>query len=160
MTTLLLRAGVGVVCCGLCWLTAAQSAPQVISQAPNSPPAYRVVGDAIPVPLTSQPGDAAKGRAIVANRTVGLCLLCHAGPLPEERFQGNLAPTLEGTGSRWTEGQLRLRLVDARRLNPNSLMPSYFQTDGLNRVAPAVQGKPLLDAQQIEDVVAFLRTLQ
>lgn len=122
-------------------------------------PAYVVVGDGIPNPLTSQPGDATKGRTIVVNRQVGLCLLCHSGPLPEERFQGNLAPTLEGVGSRLSEGQLRLRLVDARALNPSSIMPAYFQTEGLNRVAPAVQGKPLLDAQQIEDVVAFLRTL-
>ena len=130
----------------------------VTAQAQTAP-AYGVVGDGIPTPLTSQPGDAAKGRAIVANRQVGLCLLCHSGPLPEERFQGNLAPTLEGVGSRLSEGQLRLRLVDARALNPTSIMPAYFQTEGLTRVAPAVQGKPLLDAQQIEDVVAFLRTL-
>lgn len=122
-------------------------------------PAYGVVGDAIAAPLTTQPGDATRGRAIVVNRQVGLCLLCHSGSLPEERFQGNLAPTLDGAGSRWSEGQLRLRLVDARALNPNSIMPAYFQTDGLTRVAPAVQGKPLLNAQQIEDVVAFLRTL-
>lgn len=121
--------------------------------------AYVVSGDAIAASLTGQPGDAVKGRAIVVNRQVGLCLLCHSGPLPEERFQGNLAPTLSGAGSRWSEGQLRLRLVDARALNPNSIMPAYFQTTDLTRVAPASQGKPLLEAQQIEDVVAFLRTL-
>ena len=118
-----------------------------------------VVGDAIAAPLTGQPGDVAKGRALVASRQLGLCLLCHAGPLPEERFQGNLAPNLAGAGSRWSEGQLRLRLVDARRLNPDSIMPAYFQTEGLSRVAPALRGQPLLNAQQIEDVVAFLRTL-
>ena len=118
-----------------------------------------VVGDAIAASLTGQPGDVAKGRALVANRQLGLCLLCHAGPLPEERFQGNLAPDLAGAGSRWSEGQLRLRLVDARRLNPDSIMPAYFQTEGLSRVAPALRGQPLLNAQQIEDVVAFLRTL-
>ena len=118
-----------------------------------------VVGDAIAASLTGQPGDVAKGRALVANRQLGQCLLCHAGPLPEERFQGNLAPDLAGAGSRWSEGQLRLRLVDARRLNPDSIMPAYFQTEGLSRVAPALRGQPLLNAQQIEDVVAFLRTL-
>ena len=78
----------------------------VTSQA-QSAPAYVVVGDAIAAPLTAHPGDAAKGRAIVVNRQVGLCLLCHSGPLPEERFQGNLAPTLEGAGTRWSVGQLR-----------------------------------------------------
>lgn len=121
---------------------------------------YRIVGDAIPESLTGTPGDAARGRAIVANRQVGLCLLCHTGPLPEERFQGNLAPDLSGAGARWTEGQLRLRIVDAGRFNPSTIMPSYYRTDGLVRVNPAVQGKPILDAGQIEDVVAYLRTLR
>ena len=121
---------------------------------------YAVVGDAIPALLTEVPGDAARGRAIITNRQVGLCLLCHTGPFPEERFQGNLAPNMSGAGSRWTEGQLRLRLVDASRLNAASIMPAYHRTTGLNRAASAVQGKPLLAAQQIEDVVAFLRTLK
>jgi sulfur-oxidizing protein SoxX len=121
---------------------------------------YEIVGDAIPAPLTQTPGDAARGRAIVVNRRVGLCLLCHSGPFPEEKLQGNLAPDLAGTGSRWSVGQLRLRLVDARRLNPETIMPPYYRIDGLDRVAPAFQGKPIFSAQQIEDVVAFLATLK
>ena len=121
--------------------------------------AYVVSGDAIPDPLIDQPGDPGRGRAIVADRQVGLCLLCHAGPFPEVR-QGNLAPDLAGTGSRWSAGQLRLRLVDGRRLNPDSIMPSFHRTDGLTRVGLAWEGKPLLDAGQIEDVVAFLLTLR
>jgi sulfur-oxidizing protein SoxX len=119
-----------------------------------------VVGDAMPAPLTAQPGDAARGRAIVTSRQQGLCLLCHSGPFPEERFQGDLGPSLAGVGARYSEAQLRLRVVDARRLNPDSLMPSYGRVEGLQRVAPAWAGKPVLDAQQIEDVVAFLRTLR
>jgi L-cysteine S-thiosulfotransferase len=115
---------------------------------------------AIDQPLTTVPGDAARGRAIVANRQVGLCLLCHTGPFPEERFQGALAPDLGGAGARWSEGQLRLRLVDGRRVNPQTIMPSYHRTDGLQRVGSAWQGKPVLEAQQIEDVVAFLSTLR
>jgi sulfur-oxidizing protein SoxX len=121
---------------------------------------YAVVGDAIPEPLTTAPGDAARGRAIVANRQVGLCLLCHSGPFPEERFQGNLAPDLGGAGSRWSTGQLRLRLVDSRRLNPQTLMPAYHRVGGLERVGAAWKDKPVLSAQQIEDVVAFLATLR
>jgi sulfur-oxidizing protein SoxX len=121
---------------------------------------YEIVGDAIPAPLTQTPGDAARGRAIVVNRRVGLCLLCHTGPFPEEKLQGNLAPDLAGTGARWSMGQLRLRLVDARRLNPESIMPPYYRIDGLDRVAPAFRGKPIFSAQQIEDVVAFLATLR
>jgi sulfur-oxidizing protein SoxX len=90
---------------------------------------------------------------------VGLCLLCHSGPFPEERFQGDLAPDLRGAGRRWTEGQLRLRIVDSSRVNPATIMPSYHRTEGLTRVAPAFRGKPVLNAEQIEDVVAFLMTL-
>ncbi len=123
-------------------------------------PAYEVVADTVPMPLTIVPGDAARGRLIVASRQTGLCLLCHTGPIPEERFQGSLAPDLAGAGSRWSAGQLRLRLVDARRLNPQSIMPAYFKVDGLSRVGAAWQGKPLLEAQQIEDVLAFLQTLK
>jgi len=116
--------------------------------------------DAMAMPLTDQPGDAARGRAIVVNRQQGLCLLCHTGPFAEERFQGNMAPDLSGAGARWSEGQLRLRLVDGRRVNPQTLMPSYRRTEGLVRVGAAWQGKAVLSAQQVEDVVAFLRTLK
>jgi sulfur-oxidizing protein SoxX len=130
------------------------------SFAQQAPPALRVVGDAIPQALTGTPGDAVRGRAIVANRQLGLCLLCHTGPIPEERFQGNLAPDFSGAGARWSEGQLRLRIADAQRLNPASIMPAYYRTDGLTRVGANWQGKPMLEAQQIEDVVAFLLTLK
>jgi len=116
--------------------------------------------DAIPAPLTGAKGDPARGRAIVANRQVGLCLLCHSGPFPEERFQGNLAPDLKGAGKRWSEGQLRLRIADSGRINPATIMPAYHRTEGLVRVAPAWRGKPVLSAEQIEDVVAFLMTLK
>ena len=121
---------------------------------------YTVVGDAIPESLTGVKGDAERGRGIVVNRQVGLCLLCHSGPFPEEEFQGTLAPDLTGTGARWSEGQLRLRIVDASRLNPDTIMPPYYRIDALVRVAPAFQGKPILSAEQIEDVVAYLATLR
>lgn len=116
--------------------------------------------DAIPESLTGARGDPVRGRAIVANRHIGLCLLCHSGPFPEERFQGDLAPDLRGAGNRWTEGQLRLRIVDSSRLNPTTIMPAYHRTEGLARVAPGYRGKPILTAEQIEDVVAYLTTLK
>lgn len=122
--------------------------------------AVTVVGDGIPEALEGRVGDAARGRAIVASRQQGLCLLCHSGPFPEERFQGRLATDLAGAGSRWSVAQLRLRLVDPRRLNPDSIMPAYHRTQGLTRVARAWEGRPLLDAQQVEDVVAWLATLR
>ena len=121
---------------------------------------YAVVGDAIPAPLAEGPADPGRGRALVTNRQVGLCLLCHSGPFPEQRFQGTLAPDLGGVGSRLSAAQIRLRIVDPGRLNPATIMPAYFKTDGLTRVAPAFRGKPVLDAGQIEDIVAFLATLK
>ena len=120
---------------------------------------YEVVGDAILQPLMGVRGDPVRGRAIVVDRQRGLCLLCHAGPFPEQRFQGNLAPDLTGVGARWSEGQLRLKIVDSRRLNPATIMPPYYSTDELARVGRNWQGKPVLSAEQVEDVVAFLTTL-
>ena len=116
--------------------------------------------DAIVTPLTEAAGDPARGRAIMANRQTGMCLLCHRGPIPEERFQGTIGPDLAGVGARLSAAQLRLRVVDMRRVNPASIMPAYHRADGLSRVAPAFAGKPILDAQQVEDVVAFLATLR
>lgn len=121
---------------------------------------FHSVGDSIPASLTGAKGDPARGRTIVITRQIGMCLLCHSGPFPEERFQGDLAPDFKGAGSRWSEGQLRLRIVDASKLNPKTIMPSYYVVDGLNRVAPAFRGKPILTAEQVEDVVAFLTTLR
>jgi len=120
---------------------------------------YEVVGQAIPASLTGKPGDPARGRTLVLNRQ-NACLLCHSGPFPEERHQGDLSPSLQGAGTRWTPAELRLRMVDASRLNPATIMPSYYKVDGLTRVASAWRGKPILSAEQIEDVVSYLSTLR
>ena len=121
---------------------------------------YTVQGDGIPQPLAGLRGDAQRGRAIVANRQVGLCLLCHPAPVPEERFQGDLAPNLAGVGARLSEAQLRLRLVAPRRVNPSSFMPAFHSAGNPSRVGAAWVGKPILSAQQVEDVVAWLATLR
>ena len=121
--------------------------------------AVHIVGDAIPESLTATPGDATRGRALVVERS-STCILCHNGPFPEQKFQGDLAPNLAGAGSRWSAGQLRLRLVDASRLNATTIMPSYYRVDGLDRVGAAWRGKPILSAEQIEDIVAYLVTLR
>lgn len=122
--------------------------------------AFTVERDGIPTSLTGATGDAARGKAIVGNRQLGLCVLCHAGPFGDDRFQGSIGPNLAGIGSRLAEAQIRLRVVDARRLNPGSVMPSYFNTEGLARVAAAFERRPILSAGQIEDVVAYLATLR
>lgn len=116
--------------------------------------------EGIATSLTGAPGDPARGRAIVADRTRGLCLLCHTAPIPEERFQGNLAPSLAGAGARSTEAQLRLRMVDSRRLDPDTIMPAYGRHDGLRRVGAAWQGRAILTGAEIEDVVAYLAGLK
>lgn len=137
------------------WLAAAAALPSAAgAQALRT---YVVTEDAIADSLTGVKGDATRGRALVLNRG-STCILCHNGPFPEERFQGDLAPSLTGSGSRWSEGQLRLRLVDGARLNPATVMPSYYRVDGLVRVGTAWRGKPILSAEQIEDIVAFLVT--
>ena len=120
---------------------------------------YAVTGDTIAVSLTGAPGDAVRGRALVIDRT-STCILCHNGPFPEQKFQGDLAPSLAGAGSRWSEGQLRLRLVDGSSLNAATIMPSYYRVDGLTRVGPNWRSKPILSAEQIEDIVAYLVTLR
>jgi sulfur-oxidizing protein SoxX len=142
---------------GACLTALAAALPCAASEAALR--TYVVVRDAIPESLTGEPGDVTRGRALVVDRT-NTCILCHNGPFPEAKFQGDLAPGLGGAGSRWSEGQLRLRLVDASRLNPATIMPSYYRVDGLDRVGPAWRDKPILSAEQIEDMVAYLASLR
>jgi L-cysteine S-thiosulfotransferase len=140
-----------------CWLAAVLTLASAASAQELRP--FTVVGDAIPDSLTGSGGDIARGRALLVDR-ISTCILCHSGPFPEARFQGDLAPDLAGAGKRWSEGQLRLRLVDASLLNPATIMPSYYRLEGLVRVGAAWRGKPILSAEQIEDLVAFLATLR
>lgn len=122
--------------------------------------AAMVAGDAVAQSLTGSAGDPLRGRAIIVDRQKGFCLLCHSGPFNEEPLQGNLAPSLAGAGSRWNEGQLRLRLMDNKRVNAESIMPAYHRIEGLNRVGPTWRDRPILNAAEIEDVLAFLMGLK
>lgn len=126
--------------------------------APDALVSYRVEGDTIRERLAAA-GDAARGRSVVVARDSN-CLLCHAVPGSGIRAMGNVGPPLDGVGRRLSEGQLRLRIVDSARLNRDTLMPSYYRVEGLNQVAEAWRGKPVLTAQQVEDTVAYLLTLR
>ncbi len=118
----------------------------------------QIVADTIPVPLTATPGNAAAGRDLLVKRENANCILCHA--IPDARFAGNLAPPLTGAGARLSAAQLRLRVVDNSKANPNTIMPSYYRTEGLIDVAAQYRGKTVLTAQEVEDVVAYLETLK
>jgi len=121
---------------------------------------YRIVDDGIPVALTATAGDAMRGREIATSRQAGMCVLCHQVPSAADRFQGDIATTLAGAGARWTVPQLRLRIVDSRTVRRDSVMPAYHRVQGLTRVGANWRDKPILDAQQVEDVVAWLATLR
>jgi len=110
-------------------------------------------------PLTDQPGDPARGKDIMLDPARGNCLICHPAPMAEVEFHGDVGPDLAGVGRRYNTGELRLRVVDAKRLNPASVMPAYHRTDGLHRVLKEYRGKPILTKQEVEDVVAYLMTL-
>lgn len=117
------------------------------------------VADGIAQPFAPA-GDAQRGRALLISRDPANCILCHGLSDPAVRFSGNLAPPLDGAGGRLTIAQLRLRVADSSRINPVTIMPAYYKTEGLNAVAVAYRGKPVLNAQQVEDVVVYLSTLK
>lgn len=136
----------------------ALAAPGARAEAPLA--TYRVVGDGIPAPLADAPANAQRGRAVALNPEQGNCLICHAMPVPGVRGFGNVGPPLDGVGSRLSAAQLRLRIVDPRRVNGATVMPAYYRVDGLHRVAPQHAGRPVLGAQDVEDLVAWLLTLR
>ena len=113
--------------------------------------------DALDKPLARE-GDAARGREIFVAREGGHCVLCHVAP--GVSVAGNIGPSLFGVGSRLTPGQIRLRIVDITRVNPNAAMPAFHRTENVRRVAGSYAGRPALDAQQVEDLVAYLGTLR
>lgn len=122
-------------------------------------PNVTIVDQTIPASLTGKPGDAANGLKVVINRKKGNCLACHTMPIPKEQFHGQVGPNLDGVAERLDEAQLRMRLVDPKVVNSGSMMPSFYRND-LHRVSKAFVGKTILEAQEIEDVVAYLMTLK
>jgi L-cysteine S-thiosulfotransferase len=121
---------------------------------------FQVIADGISDAIGGATGDAARGRALILAHESANCLVCHGLPDPAVRFSGNLGPQLGGIARTLSVAQLRLRVVDNLRVHPATIMPSYYRIDGFDRVAGAYQGKPILDAKQVEDIVAYLATLK
>lgn len=122
---------------------------------------YEVVDSAIPKSLTGNAGDPANGEKVFVNRRLGNCLSCHqVTALSNHPYHGEIGPSLDGVAERYNVGQLRLQVVNAKAINPDTIMPGFYRVDGLHRVLKQFAGKPILDAQQVEDVVAYLQTLK
>lgn len=122
--------------------------------------AYRIVNGSIEEPLTKEPGNPGRGRRIVADLDRVSCLICHALPIPEEPDHGAVGPSLIAIGSRMRPGELRLRLVDPKVANADTIMPSYYRVRDLHRVDARYRGQPIYTAQEIEDVVAYLTQIK
>ena len=120
---------------------------------------YKVVGKSIPKSLTGKPGDPKKGLKTAVNRKKGNCLACHTIPNVKQADHGEIGPPLMGVAKRYKEGELRLRLVNPKKLNPDSIMPSYYRTSGYTRVQKKWKGKTIISAQDVEDILAYLKTL-
>ena len=141
-------------------LAAIALASHVASDAEAGIATFAAAGDVIALPLEGRAGDPARGLTVIRDRRTGNCLICHRLALNDEPFQGDIGPSLDGVGRRLTAAQIRLRVIDASRINPATRMPSYYRIDGLVNVAPEYSGLPVLDAQQIEDIVAYLASLK
>ncbi len=138
----------------------ADAATQPGDASPAGLAEFHVAGDGIPDPIAAAVGDARRGRALISARDPANCLLCHVISDTGVSFAGNLGPSLDGVGRRMSIAQLRLRVVDSLRIDPTTIMPSYYRVEGLDRVAGFYRGKPILDAGQVEDIVAYLATLR
>jgi sulfur-oxidizing protein SoxX len=135
-------------------------AASAVKSEPGNLAGFSVIADGIPKAIGGATGNAERGRALILGREAANCVLCHAVPEPSLRFSGNLGPPLGGVARTLSVAQLRLRIVDNMRVNPTTIMPSYYRVEGFDQVAGAYRGKPILDAEQIEDIVAYLATLR
>ena len=122
---------------------------------------WEVKDYAIEEPLCGLDGDALRGKQIVSDSHMGNCLACHQLPIPGIEAYGTIGPPLQGIASRFTEAQIRVRIVDTRNINPMSIMPGFYRDPRLiNRPGKPYRGKTFLTAQQVEDVIAYLVTLK
>lgn len=131
--------------------------------AAETPPSEVVFGEygAVAESLSGAPGDAASGAKVFANRKQGNCLACHQnGDMPDALFQGEIGPSLDDVGNRWEEAELRGIVANAKKVFEGTIMPGFYRGEGYVRPLEKFAGKPILTAQQVEDVVAYLMTLK
>ena len=121
---------------------------------------YKIVGGAIPQSLTGKAGDPVNGRKVAINRKKGNCLACHVMPVPEQADHGEVGPPLNDVGSRFSAGEIRLRIVNPKVVNPDTIMPAFYRIHGLHRVQKKWKDKTIISAQDVEDIVAYLVTLK
>lgn len=122
---------------------------------------YEVKDYAIETSLTGKPGDPAQGRKWAVTGGQGNCVICHKLPIPEVAFRiGNVGPDLTEVASRLSPGEIRMRIVNPKLLNEDTIMPAYYRVSGFHRVEKRFEGKPMLTAEQVEDLVAYLSTLK
>ncbi|MDH4247301.1 MAG: sulfur oxidation c-type cytochrome SoxX [Deltaproteobacteria bacterium] len=144
---------------GVWALSSCSTAPVTVKETNLVP--YTIVNkNSIPQSLTGKKGDPAEGRKLAINKRKGNCLACHELPIPEEQFHGKIGPNLHNVGSKYSEGILRLRLVNPKVVKPDSVMPAFYRVDGLNIVRKDLIGKPMLSAEEIEDLVAYLTSIK
>ena len=147
-------AAVAALCCAMTCMLSCSTQPHAAIAAGPAP-----ATDAAPAPLADVPASVDLGRAVFADRDSGNCVLCHRVASLDVPFQGDLGPDLTAVGARLSPAQLRFRIVDASRLNPATVMPAYYRTEGLSRVAEAYRGRTVLSAAQIEHLVSYLLSL-
>ena len=121
---------------------------------------FKIIDETIPASLTGKAGDPANGKKVVIGRKKGNCLACHVMPIPEQQFHGMTGPDLNGVGDRMDEAELRMRIVDPKIIDSDTMMPSFYRNKDLHRVLKKFEGKTILSAQEVEDVVAYLMTLK
>ncbi len=130
--------------------------------AAETPPGEVVFNEgAVEQSLTGVPGDPANGRKVFMNRKKGNCLACHANAdMHEQLFHGEVGPTLDGVAERYSEAELRGLLTNSKNTYENTIMPAFYRADGFTRPLAKFEGKTILSAQEVEDVVAYLLTLK